>query len=127
MTNQDPKNFSRRDFLAKAAFVLPLASASQMLIGPLACAADEMVSEKDPTAKALGFTLDASKVDLKKWPKRAGAEGAKQFCWNCALYQAKDAKDPKKDATAACLILAGKKVKATSWCNSWALNPNVKI
>ncbi len=125
----EPKcnNISRRNFLAKAALAVPITSASQLIFSQKAFAADEMVSEKDPTAKALGFATDASKVDIKKFPKRAGAEGAKQFCWSCALYQAKDTKNPKADATAPCLILSGKKVKQTSWCNSWAQNPNIKI
>ncbi len=127
MSDQDLKNSSRRNFLAQAALVVPIVSASQVLLSNMAFAADELVSEKDPVATALGFATDATKVDKKKFPKRAGPEGAKQFCWNCALYQAKDPKSPKADATAACPLFAGKKVKQTSWCNSWAPNPNVKI
>ncbi len=126
MSEQNPKNNSRRNFLLQAALAVPAAMAVQTLLSNKAFAADDLVSEKDPAAAALGFRLDASKVDTKKWPKRAGAEGAKQFCWTCALYQAKDSKNPKADATAPCLILGGKKVKQTSWCNSWAPNPNVK-
>src|SRR5262245_36350018 len=43
----------------------------------------EKVNPKDPTAEALGYVEDAKKADTKKFPKRAGAEGAKQFCYNC--------------------------------------------
>ncbi len=123
---ESPKNSSRRSFLMQAALAVPAAVAAQSLFASKSNAAEEMVSEKDPAAAALGFRLDATKVDTKKWPKRAGAEGAKQFCWTCALYQAKDSKNPKADAIAPCLVLGGKKVKQTSWCNSWAPNPNVK-
>lgn len=117
---------SRRDFLLKAALAVPAVVAAQTFLSTTVLAADDVVSEKDPAAIALGFRVDATKVDIKKWPKRAGAEGAKQFCWTCALYQAKDSNNPKADATAPCLVLGGKKVKQTSWCNSWAPNPNVK-
>ncbi len=76
-----------------------------------------MVKPTDPTAQALGYHEDAKKVDSKKFPKRAGAEGAKQFCKTCAFYQAKD---PAKDPVAACQILQNQGVYATGWCNSWA-------
>ena len=125
--NSDLRNLSRREFLAKAALAVPVAAMTQIILTQTAFAADDVVSEKDPAAQALGFRLDAKKVDLKKWPKRAGAEGAKQFCWTCALYQAKDSKNPKADAEAPCAVLGMKKVKQGGWCNSWAQNPNVKI
>lgn len=87
--------------------------------GPL-----EMVKESDPQAKALGYYEDSKKVDVKKWPKRAGAEGAKQFCYNCQFYQTTD-KNPKATKSAPCQILAMKGVTANGWCNTWTLNPKV--
>jgi len=126
--NQKPKNPSRREFLTQVGVGVGVAClANQTLFNTKAFAADETVSEKDPAAVALGYHSDASKVDPKKFPKRAGAEATKQFCWTCALYQAKDPKNPKADAIAPCLALGGKKVKSTGWCNSWAQNPNVKV
>jgi len=127
MSETNPKNSSRREFLAQMAMALPAAVVAQAILPSRSLAADDFVSEKDPAAQALGFHSSALKVDTKKWPKRAGAEGAKEFCWTCALYQAKDTKNPKADASAPCLALGGKKVKQTSWCNSWAQNPNVKV
>ncbi len=128
--NQDPKNPSRREFLTQigvgVALAVPAAIAGQALFSSTAFAAGETIAESDPAAKALGYHASAKKVDTKKFPKRAGPEGAKQFCWTCALYQASDAKNPKADATAVCALLAGKKVNGTGWCNSWAQNPNVK-
>ena len=118
----------RRNFLTQMGLGLALAiPMSQILFKQKAFAADEMADENDATAKAIGYTCPANKVDTKKWPKRAGAEGAKQYCWNCALYQAKDPKNPKADAKAPCPLLAMKNVKSDCWCNSWAANPNLKI
>jgi len=84
-----------------------------------------MVSESEPLAKSLGYHADASKVDNKAWPKHAGAEGAKQFCYNCQFYQTKEA-DPKATKAAPCTIFANKGVAAKGWCNSWTQNPKVK-
>ncbi len=78
----------------------------------------------DPQAKALGYAAEASKVDTKKWPKRVGAEGAKQFCYSCQFYQASG--DPKASKSARCTIFAGKIVNANAWCNTWTQNPKVK-
>lgn len=66
---------------------------------------------KDPTAQALGFVNDATKVD-------AAANATykpTQKCSNCAQYQGKPG-----DATAACNIFAGKSVPAGGWCKVWA-------
>lgn len=81
------------------------------------------VKESDANAKALGYHVDAGKVDVKKFPKRAGAAGQKQFCYNCMFYQAKG--DPKASAKAPCTIFANKNVLTKAWCNSWAQNPKV--
>jgi hypothetical protein len=129
--NQDPKNPSRRDFLTQigvgVAMAVPVAIAGQALFSSTAFAASDTISESDPAAKALNYYANAKKVDTKKFPKRAGPEGAKQFCWTCALYQATDSKNPKADANAVCALLAGKKVNSNGWCNSWAQNPNIKV
>jgi High potential iron-sulfur protein len=65
----------------------------------------------DPTAKALGFVNDATKVDAKKYPTFKPT----QKCATCAQYQGK-----ATDATAACTIFAGKSVPAGGWCQVWA-------
>jgi hypothetical protein len=65
----------------------------------------------DPTAKALAFTTDASKVDSKSFPTfKAG-----QKCGTCAQFQGKPT-----DASAACTIFAGKSVPSGGWCQVWA-------
>lgn len=85
----------------------------------------ELVKPTDSQAQALGYYEDAAKVDTKKFPKRTGAEGGKQYCYNCQFYQAGTA-DAKTLAEAPCTIFANKGVKGKGWCNSWVQNPKVK-
>jgi hypothetical protein len=75
--------------------------------------AEELVSETDPTAVALGYVEDATKVDPAKWPKKAGPGGDTQHCANCMLYS------EKGDGVGSCAIFPGKLVKGAGWCNSW--------
>ena len=112
-------NNSRRGFL-KVTGLGVLAAAVSKIVSPANAEAQAptAVSEKDSLAQSLGYHADAKKVDAKKWPKHAGAEGAKQVCKTCMFYQAKG--DPAKSAEAPCQIFAGKLVKANAWCNSWA-------
>jgi hypothetical protein len=99
---------SRRRLLKKVTLgiaLLPLATASLRR----AAAADlPLVTEDDPTAKALKYVPDASK-----------ASGAKpgSHCGNCALYQGGNA------AQGGCLLFPGKAVKAAGWCSSWTPKP----
>jgi hypothetical protein len=65
----------------------------------------------DPTAKALGFTSDASKVDTKASPTYK----PNQKCGTCAQFQGKAG-----DASAACNIFPGKSVPVGGWCMVWA-------
>jgi hypothetical protein len=69
---------------------------------------------KDPTALALGFVTDASKVDAKANPTYK----PNQKCSTCAQYQGKPT-----DPTAGCNIFAGKSVPAGGWCKVWAQRP----
>lgn len=122
---QDPT--SRRGFLKLSGLGLLAATLGSKLVPSIAQAQTPPatpVNEKDALAQSLGYHADAKKVDTKKWPKRAGAEGQKQFCYNCQFYQAKG--DPKTTAEAPCQIFAGKSVKSHAWCNTWAPNPKVK-
>ena len=104
---------SRRDLMkgALAGAVLPALG----LIGKDARAADlTPLEESDPTAKALGFVTDASKVDASANPTfKAG-----QTCGGCSQYQGKPT-----DATAGCTIFAGRSVPAGGWCRAWVQRP----
>jgi High potential iron-sulfur protein len=90
-----------------AGAILPVAG----LIRGAGAAALPPLDPSDPTAKALGFASDASKVDSKAYPTFKPA----QKCGTCAQYQGKPT-----DATAACTIFAGKSVPVGGWCQVWA-------
>ena len=118
----------RRDLLKFGAIGIIGGVVGARLLGSTPAFADaalEMVKENDPQAQALGYRADAKKVDTKKWSKRAGAEGAKQFCYNCQFFQA-GGKEPKSLKAAPCQILAMKGVPSGGWCNTWTQNPAVK-
>lgn len=118
-----PTDLERRKFFKAGAFALASALLLPVLGGrrmiDLASAEDKLplLSESDPMAVSLGYKHDAKKVDVKKFPKRADAEGKKQFCENCMFYTG-TGKDQGK-----CQIFVGKEVKAKGWCNSWSKKP----
>ena len=71
---------TRRDLIAFSGAIIATSALPR-----LANAADKL-AEDDPTAIGLGYKHDATTVDTAKFSKRAGDEGAKQFCSNCSLY-----------------------------------------
>jgi hypothetical protein len=79
-----------------------------------AAAAAPPLDPKDPTAQALGFMSDATKVDAAANPTYKPT----QKCSTCAQYQGK-----ATDATAPCTIFVGKSVPAGGWCKVWAQKP----
>ena len=91
-------------------FLMALAAGGAVL-GTVA-RAQAKLDDKDPAALALGYVSDASKADVKKYPKYA----AGQNCGSCALFQAAKA----GDATGNCPLFAGKQVAAKGWCSAWA-------
>jgi hypothetical protein len=91
-----------------AGAMLPMAG---LISRNAAAAALPPLDPGDPTAKALGFVNDASKVDAKAYPTFKPG----QKCGTCAQYQGKAG-----DATAACTIFAGKSVPQGGWCQVWA-------
>lgn len=103
------KKFSRRRFIATSSTGL---LASQI---PLATADASLpeLKEDEPIAMALGYKADAADVDTSRFPKRAGEQGATQFCDNCALY--KDV----GNGLGTCTAIRGKLVAGKGWCNAW--------
>ena len=93
-------------------FVLHLAAGSLVLASGVvaAQAALPKLDEKDPTAVALGYAGDSTKVDAKKFPKHL----AEQKCSNCQLYTGK-----AKEVGGPCPIFAGKQVLAAGWCSAY--------
>ena len=69
---------------------------------------------KDPTAQALGFVVDAGKVDAAANPTYKST----QKCGTCAQFQGKAG-----DASGGCNIFAGKSVPVGGWCKVWAQKP----
>jgi hypothetical protein len=68
------------------------------------------VDEKDPQSVALGFALDSTKVDGKKYPKHTND----QKCSNCQLFGGKAG-----DEWGACPIYGGKQVFHNGWCSAY--------
>lgn len=102
-------DLNRRQFLGTAAKSLALVASGGLIAVP-ALAADKL-SPSDPTAQALHYTEDASKIDAAKMPThKAGSD-----CANCALYQAAAA----KNGYAPCGAFAGKLVAQAGWCMAW--------
>ena len=97
---------SRRTFL-----IASLGVASTFVLSREALAADApRLAESDPTAQALGYKEDATKVDKTKYTKYVAGE----TCSNCSFYQGKPA-----DAWAPCPMFAGKQVAGKGWCSAY--------
>jgi hypothetical protein len=96
---------SRRTFL-----ITSLGVASTLALSRQAFADAPHVAESDPTAQALGYKEDATKVDKAKYTKYA----AGQDCGNCQFYQGK-----ATDTYAPCPMFAGKQVAGKGWCSAY--------
>ena len=103
---------NRRDFLKLG--VKAGGGALALSAIPVHLIAGDEVAEDEALAQAMGYFKDATQVDTAKFPKRAGDEGAKQFCNNCALY----AGEPDAE-TAPCSIFQNRPVRGAGWCNAW--------
>jgi hypothetical protein len=102
--------YSRRTILQigfTASALLPAAALFSFTAG--ATVALTALDPNDPTAKALGFVPDASKVSAAANPTYKST----QKCANCSQYLG------KSDATAGCNIFPGKSVPADGWCKVW--------
>lgn len=97
---------SRRSFL-----ITSIGVASSLALSRETFADAPKVSESDPTAVALGYKTDASRVDKAKFAKYA----AGQSCSNCQFFQGKPT-----DAFAPCPMFGGKQVSAKGWCSAYS-------
>ncbi|SIO72733.1 High potential iron-sulfur protein [Burkholderia sp. GAS332] len=92
-------------------FVITAISLASTALLPARSPADTTsVSETDPTAQALGYKTDATKVDKTKYPKYVTG----QMCSNCQLYQGKPGA-----AAGPCQIYGGKLVESKGWCSAY--------
>jgi hypothetical protein len=104
---------NRRQFLATlavaaAAGTVAARSGSLSAQDPL-----PLLSEDDPTAKALGYVDDLSKVPAGEPLLKPGAN-----CANCLHYKAE-----QTAPVAPCALFPGKSVPANAWCKAWAARP----
>jgi len=112
----------RRNFLFATTSLV--AGALLYPLRAFALAKKDIVALDDPTASALGYVHDATKTDLKKYPKRAGAEGSTQFCDNCMFAQGEEAEIAGEDGKwIGCQLFQKKVVNSKGWCNSWTKKP----
>lgn len=105
---------SRRTLVKGGLIAGALLPAIGLMNGNAEAAALPPLDPKDPTAQALGFVTDSTKVD-------AAANSTykpTQKCGNCAQFQGKVG-----DASAGCNLFAGKSVPAGGWCKVWAAKP----
>jgi High potential iron-sulfur protein len=65
---------------------------------------------KDPAAIALGYVLDAARVDVKKYPQYV--QGSK--CENCLQLQGSPGNTYRP-----CGLFPGKLVSVSGWCSGW--------
>lgn len=114
---------SRRRFLAQVAMAVPAGAvlldavvtnhAQAQAAAPAAPAKLPKLEESDPSAKALGYVDNISKVDRKSPLAARFAPG--QECDKCSQLQGKVG-----DAYRPCAIFPGKLVAAKGWCSVWA-------
>lgn len=91
-------------------FILTVAASCAALGATQVAAQAAKLEESDPQATALGYKMDSTKVDAKKYPNHANT----QSCSGCQLFQGKPA-----DAGGPCPLFAGKVVSAKGWCSAW--------
>jgi hypothetical protein len=104
-------NLSRRRFIANVAVALPATAVLADLAH--AQAALPKLDINDPSAKALLYIEDHTKVDKKN--PLAARYTPDQKCSNCSQVQGKDG-----EAYRPCGIFPGKLVNANGWCSVWA-------
>jgi High potential iron-sulfur protein len=104
------KNSSRRQFLGLVGGALGAAALAGSF--PNTARADDLphLTLDDPTAQALGYTEDSSKVDAAKFPTHK----PEQACASCNFFQG------GTNAYGPCQLFAGKAVNAKGWCSGYA-------
>jgi hypothetical protein len=106
--------YSRRAIVKGGLIAGAFIPAMGLMSRPADAAALAPLDPKDPTAQALGFVTDATKVDTASNPTFK----PNQKCSTCAQYQGKAG-----DASGGCNIFVGKSVPAGGWCKTWSQKP----
>ena len=118
MHDDDRERSIQRRAVVKSALLgivaIPVASLCTARRADAAAAPANALDEKDPQAKALGYVVDAGKVDAKSNPTfKAG-----QSCGNCLQLAGKAG-----DEYRPCNLFPGKLVHANGWCKAWVKKP----
>lgn len=98
-------SLSRRQLLKKMTLSVALIPLVGLEIRTAFAADAQLVTEDDPTAKALKYVSDAARATGAK-------PGSK--CASCTLYQG-----TAGSSEGPCQLFPGKTVKAAGWCQSW--------
>jgi hypothetical protein len=102
---------ARRRFLQLAAAGLVAAPIASTLLPRVASAQDAPhLAESDPTAVALGYKEDATKVDAAKYATYKPG----QMCSGCKFWTGKAG-----DAYGPCGLFPGKATAAKGWCSGF--------
>lgn len=101
---------TRRKFL----FGLATGAPALLAIRGFAADAPGILTEDDPTAKALGYKEDTADVDATKYPMHK----PDQRCDGCALYTGKPGEE-----SGPCAAVGNKIVTAAGWCMVYAPKP----
>ncbi|MCS6894423.1 MAG: high-potential iron-sulfur protein [Deltaproteobacteria bacterium] len=105
-------------------FLTILAGSGFLKLFPAETQPTSALDPNDPTAKALGYVEDHTKVDVSRWPKKAGDKEGKQICKTCILWTKGNLKVVGKEGEwGVCSIFPRGLVSANGWCNSWAPRP----
>ncbi|TKC78964.1 High potential iron-sulfur protein [Trinickia terrae] len=97
--------------ISRRRFMIVAASAASAVFLPGEARSDApLLSERDPTAQALGYKADAAQVGKTRFPKYVQG----QTCVSCQLHQGKPGA-----ATGPCVTYGGKPVYAKGWCNAY--------
>ena len=109
--SQTPDTQARRRFLKLAAMGAVAAPIASTLL-PRFARADDMphLAESDPTAMALGYKEDATKVDKAKYATYKPGS----MCENCKFWTGKGG-----DAYGPCGLFPGKATSAKGWCSGY--------
>lgn len=84
-----------------------------------AFAQQDEVDPKSPTAIALGYSTDHSRVDTTRWSKKGQDVQGQQRCQTCALFTSIDNGTSTDNGNGVCSIFAGRQVTGNGWCNAW--------
>lgn len=101
-----PANLSRRHLCALLAGAGTLGVAGRLGAQPA------VLDPASPQGRAIGYIVDATKVDRARNPQYSPGE----TCFNCIHYRGRTPQAP-------CAAVANKLVAGPGWCRIWARRP----